>query len=110
MTPEIWVAIVSTAGLVVVALIANRTRQHAKAARNQVENDHDTNLRVENDTRHTENVGTLESILRSQRAIHSTQKGIKADIRQIRTIVDRHAEQIWELEKTQPRPGRRKTT
>jgi hypothetical protein len=42
---EILVAGITTLGLILVAVITNRTRQHAKATREQVENSHETNLR-----------------------------------------------------------------
>jgi hypothetical protein len=46
---EVLVAIVTTGGLVVTALLANRGRQHAKATRVQVQNSHSTNLREDLD-------------------------------------------------------------
>jgi len=64
MTEATIVAVITTIGLVVVALISNRSRQHAKAAREQVENAHSTNLREELDERHGENVDRLDSINR----------------------------------------------
>lgn len=42
---EVLVAAVTAAGLLAVALISNRGRQHAKATREQVQNAHPTNLR-----------------------------------------------------------------
>ena len=42
---DVLVAVISAAGLLAVALVANRGRQHAKAARQQVQNSHETNLR-----------------------------------------------------------------
>jgi hypothetical protein len=66
MTPEsiaaISVAAVNSVGLIVVAFIANRGRQHAKAAREEVQNDHSTNMRVEMDDRHLDNVVRLQTI------------------------------------------------
>lgn len=63
---EVLVALVGAVGLVVVALISNRGRQHAKAAREQVQNSHQTNLRDELDTRHGENVEKLDGLLEWQ--------------------------------------------
>ena len=42
---ELLTAIIGAAGLLSVALISNRSRQHAKATREQVQNSHSTNLR-----------------------------------------------------------------
>lgn len=66
-TDDVWIALISTLGLIVVAvigngLLANRSRQHAKAAREQVENSHDTNLRDDIDTKHESNVKRLREI------------------------------------------------
>lgn len=92
---EILVAIIGGAGLVGVALISNRTRQHAKATRAQVENDHTTNLREEADQRHHELLAEL--------------RGVKADVRGLRRDIGRHTDSLThhekrldDLERTQP--------
>jgi hypothetical protein len=46
---------------VIIALL-NRTRQHARATRDQVENSHTTNLREESDRRHSENTTRLVNL------------------------------------------------
>jgi Flp pilus assembly protein TadB len=63
---EVLVATVNAAALLAVALVANRTRQHAKAARAQVQNSHNTNLREELDERHNDNVHRFEALSRWQ--------------------------------------------
>lgn len=63
---EVLVATVTTVGLIVVAVISNRGRQHAKAARDQVQNSHNTNLRDELDSRHRENVSNLTRLMKWQ--------------------------------------------
>lgn len=103
MTPEIWIALIAAGAAVVSAAIANRGRQHSKAARAQVENSHPTNLREESDDRHAE-------IMQSLQEVKVDQAGMKSDIRGIRRDIGRHADQLRDLEKTQPRPrtqGRR---
>ncbi|WP_157001419.1 DUF2746 domain-containing protein [Agromyces laixinhei] len=60
---EILVAIVGAAGIVLVALISNRGRQHAKAARDQVQNSHSTNLREEMDERHAQTQTKLNELV-----------------------------------------------
>jgi hypothetical protein len=42
---EVIVAAITAGSVVVVALISNRTRQHAKAAREELQNDHSSNIR-----------------------------------------------------------------
>lgn len=93
---EILVAIVGTAGLILVALIGNRARQHAKATRDQVENSHTTNLREEADDRHRELVRRLE--------------GVASDVRGIRRDLGRHTDHLTDhekrldlIERTQPK-------
>ena len=102
MTPEIWAATIAAVPATLAALAAWRAGRHAKAARTQVENNHQSNLREDLDVKHTDNTTALASIGRTLRSVVGTQRAIVADVRTIRTIVDRHSEQIWELEKTQP--------
>jgi hypothetical protein len=49
---DIIVAGVNAGALVLVALVSNRARQHSKAARQQVQNSHSTNLRDDLDGVH----------------------------------------------------------
>lgn len=87
MTESVVVAIVTTIGLIVVAVISNRTRQHAKAARDQVQNSHSTNLRDELDTRHVENVGKLDDLLDWQKEHTIEAKGAFARIGRLELVV-----------------------
>ena len=95
---DVLVAIISAVGLLAVALVANRGRQHAKAARQQVENDHDTNLRVEGDDRHRELVDRIE--------------GVASDVRIIRSQHGDHLARLEtrldDLERTQPAPPKKR--
>lgn len=62
---EILIAVIAALSAVLVALIGvglpllASARKHAKQANEQVTNDHPTNLRVEQDERHTANVSRL---------------------------------------------------
>lgn len=87
MSEAVVVAIVTTVGLVVVAIISNRTRQHAKAARDQVQNSHSTNLRDELDNRHEENVGKLDDLLDWQKEHTIEAKGAFARIGRLELLV-----------------------
>jgi C4-dicarboxylate-specific signal transduction histidine kinase len=49
---EILVAGITALGLIIVAAVGERTRQHAKATREQVQNSHTTNLRDDIDRIH----------------------------------------------------------
>jgi hypothetical protein len=66
-TENVLIAIIAGVPALTAALLANRGRQHAKAARAQVQNSHNTNLREELDERHNENVGKLDELVRWQR-------------------------------------------
>jgi hypothetical protein len=93
--PIVWVAIVSTVGLLVNTLIANRTRQHARAARTQVENNHfdangnPINLREEQDERHDENRRTNNENSRMIRLLLNVTTGTSSDIRGLRRDLGR---------------------
>jgi hypothetical protein len=90
------VAVISAASSIAGAIIANRGRQHAQAARVQVENNHSTNMREEADERHAENVKALKWI--AQRVNWLTDMAIG------------NRSRIRDLESTQPptRRGQRK--
>lgn len=99
-TEGIIIAIVAACGGVMVALL-NRTRQHSKAIRDQVENDHSTNLRVEADDRHAELVHRIEGIA-------SDVRGIRRDLGRHADHLGRHEERLDYLERTQPPPKKRR--
>lgn len=86
MTPEVWVAVVSTVGLVLIAIITNRTRQHAKIARTQLENNHfdadgnPINLREEQDERFISSTSTLALLVQIVTGIQSDIRGMRRDI------------------------------
>lgn len=117
------VAALSLIGAVLVAIL-NRNRQHAKATRadvvqmrsdvavvrNEVKNDHDTNLRDENDERHDVVIKQLDQILTVQRAqaqaLHSMDRGlggVRDDVRQLRHDLEDERDRIRRLEDTRPK-------
>lgn len=76
----IVVSIVTAIGIIMVALL-NRTRQHAKLAatnsavvKDEVKNDHTTNMRDESDERHGEIIATLRELSATQQQMLETQK------------------------------------
>ncbi len=68
-------AIITTMGGLILAIL-NRTRQHAKATREGVENSHDTNLRDDLD-------GKVEVIVGRLKELATDVGGIRSDIRAI---------------------------
>lgn len=61
---QIIASVFTAVGLVVVAVITTRTRHDARAAREQVQNGHSTNLREELDDRHEETRGWFRGLAR----------------------------------------------
>lgn len=112
MTPEVLVAIVTTLGLIVVTVLTNRTRQHAKATRTQVENNHvdaegkPINLREESDERHAENSSMLAQLLKIVTGMQGDIRGMRRDIGRLADADAKHDERIHDLEQTTPRPPR----
>lgn len=104
MTDPAVVAAINQAGAVIVAAIGvvgaillvllERTRRHAKAAREQVENDHPTNLRDEADERHGANVSRLVRLERGQAQLTHAVGSIQDHLG---------------IERTIPRPPKRST-
>lgn len=93
-------ALIASVTTVIVALL-NRTRQHAKAAREQVENNHSTNLREESDERHTENQTLLKQLALDV-------GGMRQDMRALTARVDRSDERLFDhIETTQDHPPRK---
>lgn len=107
MTEGVIVAIVTTTGVIstgllsLVAIMLNKTREHARSAaktsasaatdsaitKEQVQNSHTTNLREESDTRHAALILALESIqgkqaeqARSIDDVKVSQRGLQRDI------------------------------
>lgn len=105
---DVLVAIVTTTGLILVAIITNRTRQHAKASRVQLENEHKNpdgsviNLREEADGRHLENREGIRALYDLAKATQSDVRGLRRDIGRLADADARHDERWLELERTQP--------
>ena len=122
MPTEILVALISALGAVVAATVAavasvkvNRkidvVKQDAAAVRDQVENSHKTNLRVESDSRHEEtrrwfeglsrDVGGLRSELRNLREVDLEQareiSGVRTEVSDIDDKLDRHLTETADL-------------
>lgn len=86
------VAIIASVPGCLAAIIGLRANSNAKRARFQVENDHETNMRVENDERHHE----LKSWLRR---LDRSVGGVRDDYR----LLAERVHTLEELEMTQPR-------
>lgn len=100
-----------TAALGALSLVkVRRIRQDTAATRDQVENNHDTNLREEADERHEENAGLLRQLVTTVNGVVRDLGGIRAEIRALRDDDADQRERLHDLEvtqpKTQPKKGR----
>jgi hypothetical protein len=77
---------------ILAAILANRGRQHARAARHQVENDHTTNFREDQD-KQTEQLSLGLRLLLSAK---SDIRGLRRDIGRIYDRLDQHESWIHE--------------
>lgn len=77
---QIIASVFTAVGLVVVAVITTRTRHDARAAREQVQNGHSTNLREELDDRHEETRGWFRGLARVVAGLSVAVAGVIAAI------------------------------
>lgn len=131
LTEASWVAIlvqsIASAGLVLVAALtaglplllsirkragaaaasAGAAAADAKAAREQVQNSHETNFRDDHDTKHGEVISAIagvESRVNARLAvIEGDIRGVRRDVGRLADADARHDERIHDLEQTQPR-------
>lgn len=61
---QIVASVVAAVGIVIVAILGTRVRRDTRASREQLENNHSTNLREELDERHHETRGWFRSLSR----------------------------------------------
>lgn len=110
---------VIAAGLVFLGIVVQSTRKHARSAdqnaaeaRDQVTNNHSTNLREEADERHTENAEKLDILAAGQEHLIEEMTSIRRSVRRLWERSDKHSDQITDIYSTQPRlnippmPGR----
>ena len=97
------VALVGLASTIVSILLTarvntkvNRVGRDAAAARIQVENNHETNMREEGDDRHAENSSKLDTIIRDLSRLRDS-------VGRLWERTDNHTDQIHDLELTQDR-------
>lgn len=110
---QLSVAIVALVATVAAAWLANRGRLHAKEARDQVQNDHKTNLRDELDKRHAESMFKWQSTADDVRTIRNEVKLLRAGWETNRADIDdlMDTDQRRRLNETQwkpPVPGGRR--
>lgn len=80
---------------IIAAVLANRGRQHARAARVQVENDHTTNFRDDQDKQSDQ----LSLGLRLLLGAKSDIRGMRRDIGRIYSRLDHHENLLDDMQK-----------
>ncbi|MFE7067480.1 hypothetical protein [Microbacterium sp. NPDC057658] len=95
MSDPVLIAIVGCVQAVTVALVGviavriGKVRRDTTVAREQLENDHTTNLREENDGRHAETAGWFRELRRDIGGIREEIRGIRQDHRHLSARIDR---------------------
>lgn len=102
--------ILITAGVIGAATLPLliKTQKDAAEAKQQVSNDHSTNLRVENDERHSHVVSlVVEKFDELTRHFNTQVDGVRSDIRGVRRDIGRNTDRLDESERRQERHGRK---
>ena len=103
MTDAVIVATIGAFASVLSVILAGRANHNAKRGREQVENNHSTNFREENDHRHAETLKRFDRI-------DSSVGEVRSDVRATRGDVSDLAERVHELERIEMTYPRRKGT
>lgn len=111
MSDVVLVALISSAGLIAVAALQVRTNRKVKQIKNEVSNDHTTNLRDDLDGKHDDSQALISRLFNKLAvdlkadvaAVKHDVGGIRSDIRQLYKNDADAAERWHDLEITQPR-------
>lgn len=98
MTEGIWIAVLSFAQAVTLALIG-KVAKDSSITRKEVKNSHSTNLRVEQDERHDEQMGELRGIRKDIGRLDMRDIDRGEEIRDLRRTTGNHGDRIGRLEK-----------
>ena len=98
MTEGIWIAVLSFAQAVTLALIGKVVKD-SSITRKEVKNSHSTNLRVEQDERHDEQMGELRGIRKDIGRLDKRDIARGEDIRELRRKTENNDARIGRLEK-----------
>jgi archaellum component FlaC len=102
MTADVIVALIGAGGFIVAAVLNHQIRairRDTTASREQVENDHTPNLRVELDDRHEETLRGMHRIDKHLEGMGSDVRGIRKDIARLDSKDERLDDRLHDLEK-----------
>lgn len=103
MTEPVTVAAIGAVATVLVAAVTvfgARLQRGVTRIRHQVENDHSTNMRVENDERHEENKRALHAIWQLLHENRADLGGVREEIRDLHRTAARNRDRIHDIEIT----------
>lgn len=115
MSESLLIALVGAGQVIIVALLGTlgpillrrvkRVERDTRVVKGEVKNDHSTNLRVEQDTRHTQNTRKLNVIMRLLGNGAATLETMKEDIAYLRKFGHENRQRIEQIEEnTTPHP------
>lgn len=115
MDRDVTLALIGAGQAIILALIAaagiflgkvngkvNKVREDSAVTRDQVANDHSTNLREEQDSRHQENTTTLDTIVKKLDTVQEQIGELFSSDISLHKRAQSNADRIWELEHTRP--------
>lgn len=115
MDRDIVLALIGAGQAIILALIAaagiflgkvngkvNKVREDSAVTRDQVANDHSTNLREEQDERHHENTATLDSIGKKLDTVQEQIGDLFSSDLNLYKRAQSNSDRIWDLERTIP--------
>lgn len=88
MSDPVVVALITSANAIVTLILGAKLSGRVKRVQAQVENDHSTNLREEQDERHAELISNQKHAARDIGGIREEIRGMRKDIRRERERID----------------------
>jgi FtsZ-interacting cell division protein ZipA len=105
MSDIVIVAIVNGAFAVIVLILGILLNRKVNKVKYQVVNGHSSNMREEGDERHAENSDKLDLIISTQKRHGGEITRTRNNVNKIFNKLDKHTDQIHDLEMTGPRPN-----
>lgn len=105
MSETTLVAVINGAFAIIVLVLGARLNSRIKMVRNQVENGHTTNFRVEQDERYSESQTKLDYIIKEQKRQGGEISRMRNSLAKLWDRSYKHTDQIHDLELTDPRPN-----
>jgi hypothetical protein len=105
MSDLVIVAIVNGVFAIIVLFLGILLNRKVNKVKDQVVNGHESNMREEGDERHAENSDKLDLIIKTQKRHGNEIIRTRNNVTKIFDKLDKHTDQIHDLEMTGPRPN-----